>query len=169
MTMPWQDGLPYVLYRAQQAVHRRAQEALDGLGVTLTQLGLCVHIDELGLMSASDLARRFRLTPQSVTTALAQLERLGWVRRLPHPVHRRVILHELTETGLAGVADGRARMAAIDRLLTDSLPEGVRDELAGRLRELTVALEGEDPAYEGAWPVARGGSRTGRIPEGDFS
>lgn len=168
MTTPWQDGLPYVLYRAQQAVHRRAQEALDGLGVTLTQLGLCVHIDELGLMSASDLARRFRLTPQSVTTALAQLERLGWVRRLPHPVHRRVILHELTEAGLAGVADGRARMAEVDQMLTEALPGG-RDGLVGRLRELTVALEGEDPEYQGAWPVARGGSRTRRLAEGDHS
>ena len=163
MTVPWQDGLPYVLYRAQQAVHRRSQEALDGLGVTLTQLGLCVHIDELGLMSASDLARRFRLTPQSVTTALAQLERLGWVRRLPHPVHRRVVLHELTETGLAGVADGRTRMAAIDQLLTEAMPEGGRDDLVSRLRGLTIALDGEDPEYAGAWPVAS------RARKGDVS
>lgn len=155
MTSPWQSGLPYVLYRAQQAVHRRAQEALDGLGVTLTQLGLCVHLDELGLMSASDLARRYRMTPQSVTTSLAQLERLGWVRRLPHPVHRRVVLHELTETGLAGVAGGRARMAEIDRLLTEALPDGGRDEVIGRLRELTIALDGPDQEYASAWPVAR--------------
>ncbi|MFI5891084.1 MarR family winged helix-turn-helix transcriptional regulator [Actinoplanes sp. NPDC051513] len=151
----WQDGLPYVLYRAQQAVHRQAQDALEGLGVTLTQLGLAVHLDELGLMSASDLARRFHLTPQSVTTALGQLERAGWVRRLPHPVHRRVVLHELTETGLAGVADGRARMAELDSLLAGVLPGGGRDELVGRLRGLTVALEGEDPDYATAWPVAR--------------
>ncbi|WP_433379654.1 MarR family winged helix-turn-helix transcriptional regulator [Actinoplanes sp. CA-142083] len=151
----WQDGLPYVLYRAQQAVHRQAQDALDGLGVTVTQLGLAVHLDELGLMSASDLARRFHMTPQSVTTALAHLEKFGWARRLPHPVHRRVILHELTETGLAGVADGRARMAEVDRLLDEALPDGAHDEMIARLRELTVSLEGEEPEYLGAWPVAR--------------
>jgi DNA-binding MarR family transcriptional regulator len=151
----WQDRLPHVLWRAQQASHRRIQTALDGLGVTVTQLGLAVHLDELGLVSASDLSRRFHITPQSVTTALAQLERLGWVRRLPHPVHKRVILHQLTETGLAGVADGRARMAAIDGLFTEILGEDGRDEIVGRLRTLIVALEGEDPAYTEMWPVAR--------------
>ena len=149
----WEHGVPHVLWRAQQAVHRRVHTALDGLGVTVTQLGLAVHLDELGLLSASDLARRFHLTPQSVTTALSQLERIGWVRRLPHPVHKRVILHELTETGLAGVVDGRARMAEVDRVLTEMLGEG-KDELVGRLRELTIALEGEDPADAAMWPLA---------------
>ncbi|WP_329281967.1 MarR family winged helix-turn-helix transcriptional regulator [Streptomyces sp. NBC_01451] len=149
----WEHGLPHVLWRAQQAVHRRVDTALDGLGVTVTQLGLAVHLDELGLLSASDLARRFHITPQSVTTALAQLERIGWVRRLPHPVHKRVILHELTETGLAGVGDGRARMARIDGVLTAMLGDD-KDEVLGRLRELTVALDGEDPAGAAMWPLA---------------
>ncbi|MEV6482098.1 MarR family winged helix-turn-helix transcriptional regulator [Streptomyces sp. NPDC051576] len=154
----WQDGLPYVLWRTQQAVHGRLQGALDGLGVTVTQLGLAVHIDELGLMSASDLSRRFHITPQSATTALAQLERAGWVRRLPHPVHKRVILHELTEAGLAGVADGRARIAAIDGALAEILGGGGKDEIIGQLRKVLVALEGEDPAYEAMWPVVRSSS-----------
>lgn len=153
----WQDRLPHVLWRAQQAVHRHIQTALDGLGVTVTQLGLAVHLDELGLVSASDLSRRFHITPQSVTTALAQLERIGWVRRLPHPAHKRVILHELTETGLAGVADGRARMAAIDGAFTEILGDEGRDEVVGRLRTLIVALEGRTPRTRGCgrWPAAR--------------
>ncbi|EPD63994.1 MarR family winged helix-turn-helix transcriptional regulator [Streptomyces sp. HGB0020] len=150
----WQDGFPHVLWRAQQAVHRHTQSAIDGLGVTLTQLGLAVHLDELGLMSASDLARIFRLTPQSVTTALAQLERLGWVRRLPHPVHKRVVLHELTETGLAGVADGRARIAHADSALSEILGEE-RAAAIETLRRLTVALEGETPSQPSPWPVPR--------------
>ncbi|MGP4007197.1 MarR family winged helix-turn-helix transcriptional regulator [Streptomyces sp. 4N124] len=150
----WQDGFPHVLWRAQQAVHRHTQSAVEGLGVTLTQLGLAVHLDELGLMSASDLARLFRLTPQSVTTALGQLERLGWVRRLPHPVHKRVVLHELTETGLAGVADGRARIAEADAALGEILGED-RAATMATLRRLTIALEGEDPSSASLWPVVR--------------
>ena len=147
--------MPYVLWRAQQAVHREVQGTLEELGVTMTQLGLVVHLDELGVMSASDLARLFRLTPQSVSTALAQLERLGWVRRLPHPVHKRVVLFELTEAGLAGVVTGRTRIAAVDESLAAALPEDGRDELIGQLRALTVALDGEDQAYMSAWPVRR--------------
>ncbi|WP_416956898.1 MarR family winged helix-turn-helix transcriptional regulator [Streptomyces sp. Agncl-13] len=151
----WQDGLPHVLWRTQQAVHSRLQSALDELDVTVTQLGLAVHLDELGLMSASDLSRLFHITPQSATTALAQLERVGWVRRLPHPVHKRVILHELTEAGLAGVADGRARIAAIDSALAGILGDGGKDEIIGQLRKLLVTLEGEDQTYAGMWPVVR--------------
>ena len=156
----WEEGLPHVLWRLQQAVHSRVQEALDGLGVTVTQLGLAVHLDELGLLSASDLSRRFRITPQSVTTALGRLESLGWVRRLPHPVHRRVILYELTERGLAGVADGRARRARVDQelgaVLRDTgLTDRDQEELTSRLRALTVALDGDAAQYEAMWPVAR--------------
>ncbi|MCX4767267.1 MarR family transcriptional regulator [Streptomyces sp. NBC_01275] len=154
----WQDALPHALWRAQQAVHRRLQTALDGLDVTPTQLGLAVHLDELGAMSASDLARLFRLTPQSVTTALAQLERLGWIRRLPHPVHKRIILNELTETGLTGVADGRARVTEIDRFFAEILGDDGRGEAVAWLQKLTVALEGEDPPPAGTWPVNRGAS-----------
>lgn len=87
----WTDGLPHALFRAHQAVHRRVEAAVDGLGVTVTQLGIAVHLDELGHMSASDLARRFRITPQSASTALGNLDSLGWVRRVPHPYHGRVI------------------------------------------------------------------------------
>ncbi|MFJ8113966.1 MarR family winged helix-turn-helix transcriptional regulator [Streptomyces sp. NPDC096132] len=152
----WQDALPHALWRAQQAVHRRLQTALDGLDVTPTQLGLAVHLDELGAMSASDLARLFRLTPQSVTTALAQLERLGWIRRLPHPVHGRVILNELTETGLAGVTEGRARVTEIDGLFAEILGDDGRGEVVARLQKLTVALEGEDPPAGAMWPVSGG-------------
>jgi DNA-binding MarR family transcriptional regulator len=152
----WQDALPYALWRAQQAVHRRMQSTLDGLGVTPTQLGLAVHLDELGPLSASDLARAFRLTPQSVTTALTQLERLGWVRRLPHPVHKRVILNELTAEGLAGITDGRERVAGIDSDFVDILGSEERGEVVARLRELTVALEGEDPPPGALWPVSGG-------------
>jgi DNA-binding MarR family transcriptional regulator len=149
----WQDGLPHVLWRAQQAVHRRVQATLDDLGVTLTQLGLAVHLDELGLMSASDLSRRYHMTPQSVTTALSKLENANWVRRLSHPIHRRIVLYELTETGLAGVAQGRARMAEVDAVLALILPADGRNELIRLARLLTVALDGEDQEYEGAWPV----------------
>jgi DNA-binding MarR family transcriptional regulator len=151
----WQDGLPHVLWRAQQVVHGRLQSALDGLAVTVTQLGLAVHLDELGLMSASDLSRRYHITPQSATAALGQLEHIGWVRRLPHPVHKRVVLHELTETGLAGVANGRARIAEIDGAFTEILGDEGRGEAIGQLQKLIVALEGEDPAYAGTWPVVR--------------
>ncbi|MDN4476304.1 MarR family transcriptional regulator [Demequina sp. SYSU T00192] len=119
----WGEGIAFALWRAQQVVHGLSADALSDLGVTPTQMGLAVHLDELGPLSGSDLSRRYSITPQSVSTALGNLERLGWVSRRPHPVHGRVILYELTEPGLAAVAKGRARMKDLNDRLADALAD----------------------------------------------
>lgn len=154
-TPDWQGGLPFTLWRTHHAVHRRLQETFEGMGVTITQLGLVVHLDDLGHMSASDLARRFRLTPQSVTTALGGLERAGWVRRLPHPVHRKVIWYELTAEGIAEVAEARARMNGVMAEIDELIGVDRRRELLERLNELATAIDGELPPAGPLWPAPR--------------
>lgn len=149
----WTDGLPYALFRANQAVHRRLLDAIQDLGVTITQLGLAVHLDELGHMSGSDLARRFRLTPQSISTALARLESLGWVTRVPHPVHKRVIWYEVTAKGLEGVHEGRRRLAAVHAELESLLGREVMRNAIADLSTMTLALDGPDTPAEPLWPV----------------
>lgn len=149
----WQDSLPFVLWETQQAVHRVVQNEIADLGVTITQLGLVVHLDEHGRMSASDLARRFRLAPQSVTTALGRLEEQDWVRRIPHPVHRKVIWYELTETGASRVDDARERMQRVTMHIDALVSEKSRGDLTRLLHDLDVALEGAPP-YDGPmWPL----------------
>jgi len=153
-TVPgWTDGLPYALYRANQAVHRLLIEAIEGMGVTITQLGLAVHLDELGHMSASDLARRFRITPQSVSTALAHLERLGWVTRFPHPVHRKVIWYEVTPEGLRHVKEGRARLARLHAELAALLGGETMDATIQDLRRVTATIDGPEPPAGPLWPL----------------
>jgi DNA-binding MarR family transcriptional regulator len=148
----WLDGLPYRLWRANQALHRRVVEAIEDLGVTVTQLGITVHLDELGHMSASDLARLFRLTPQSVTTALGHLEKLGWVTRVPHPVHKRVIWYEVTTRGLAAAAEGRKRVAAVNAEVDEILGHLDRVMIADALTAITVTLDDDLPPGT-MWPV----------------
>lgn len=147
----WLDGLPYRLWRANQAVHRRVVDAIEDLGVTVTQLGITVHLDELGHMSASDLARLFRLTPQSVTTALGHLEALGWVRRLPHPVHKRVIWYEVTPRGLEAAAEGRDRVARVDAEV-DAILGDHRASLDAALAVIASSVDDELPTGT-MWPI----------------
>ncbi len=151
----WDDEFTHVLWRAQNAVHRRVQEALDELGVTATQLGLAVHLDQLGPLSAADLSRGFHIAPQSVGTALNRLEKLGWVRRGTHPVHGRVVLYELTETGLAGTVRGRETMAATNTAVAEPLSKAERETLIGLLRRVTTEIDGPDLPVGPAWPVSR--------------
>lgn len=151
----WGDSLPHLIWRAQNAVHRGAQAAVEDLGVTVTQLGMAVHLDELGPLSASDLARGFRITPQSVTTALSRLEHIGWITRTPHPVHGRVILNTLTDAGRRGVREGRARMASLHAELEQALVEAEATGLRSDLRRLLSALEPEARPVEASWPQHR--------------
>ncbi|MDX2376326.1 MarR family transcriptional regulator [Microbacterium sp. LRZ72] len=160
----WEHALPFVLWRAQHAVHRRVQDALDPMDLTVTQIALAVHLEELGHLSASDLARRFRLAPQSVTTALRQLEDRGWLARRPHPVHRKVIWYELTDEGRARVAEGRARMAEVSRALTALVGPVTVNGLIGGLQELIDNVEPEGPV-EPMWSVPTS-SRTTTAPTG---
>ncbi|WP_067899618.1 MarR family winged helix-turn-helix transcriptional regulator [Nocardia vaccinii] len=152
-TRAWDDELTHVLWRAQNAAHRRVHEALDDLDVTATQLGLAVHLDQLGPLSAADLSRRFHIAPQSIGTALNRLEKLDWVRRRTHPVHGRVVLYELTETGLAGVARGREAMATTNADITSGLTDDEVDTLIGLLRRITTGIDGPDFPVVSAWPV----------------
>ncbi|HWK76928.1 MarR family winged helix-turn-helix transcriptional regulator [Microbacterium sp.] len=153
-TVPgWTDSLPYTLFRANQAVHRRVLEAIDGVGVSMTQLGIAVHIEKLGRLSGSDLARHFKITPQSVSTALANLEKLGWVQRVPHPVHKRVIWYEITPVGVTGVHEGRSRLEAFHAELAETLGQELVNRATAVLGEISMELEGPDTPPGTLWPA----------------
>lgn len=149
----WEDSLPYILWRTQNAVHRCVQEAIKDLGVTVTQLGLAVHLHKLGPLSASDLARGIHITPQSVATALARLDKIGWVEHQPHPVHGRVVLFNITERGLQGVREGSARMAEVTKRVTAVLSNDGPDTVIRELRRILLELEGSDRPMELLWPI----------------
>jgi DNA-binding MarR family transcriptional regulator len=155
MTGPvaWEDSFTHVLWRAQNAVHRSVQSALDELGVTATQLGLAVHLDELGPLSAADLSRGFHIAPQSVGTALTRLERIGWVERRAHPVHGRVVLYELSAAGVEGVARGRSRMAAVNEQVTKVLSTAELADVMDNLRRVITEIDGPDEPIRPLWPV----------------
>jgi len=120
----WLDTIPYRLWRAAHATQQRTLAAIADLGVTITQLGFCVHLDEFGAMSGAELARMLRITPQSTTTAMRQLEQLGWVTRRAHASDGRVQLYELSPLGRERVATARTRLDAVDREV-DALLAGV--------------------------------------------
>ncbi|WP_157155290.1 MarR family winged helix-turn-helix transcriptional regulator [Diaminobutyricimonas sp. LJ205] len=149
----WEDALPYILWRTQNAVHRSLQDAIKDLDVTVTQLGLAVHLHKLGPLSASDLARGIHITPQSVSTALTRLAEIGWVDRQPHPVHRRIVLFNISERGLEGVREGSARMASITERVTGVMSDGGAETVVGELRRVLLELEGSDRPMELLWPI----------------
>ncbi|MFE6157829.1 MarR family winged helix-turn-helix transcriptional regulator [Streptomyces sp. NPDC056486] len=150
---PWNQTFSHSMWRANNSVHRALNERLRSLDVTMTQLGLVMTLDQYGPLSGADLARMQNITPQSVTTALGHLERIGWIERHPHAVHKRVVLVEPTEAGLLGMVKGRRLVEAVVEQLSDVV--GGPEELARLtlgMRRIAVALDGPDSPVARMWP-----------------
>jgi DNA-binding MarR family transcriptional regulator len=83
-----------------QLVRRLRTESRSG-ELSWSQLVIMARL-EAGPMTTADLARVEAMKPQSMGTALAQMEEEGLVRRKAHPTDGRQILYELTPAGIEG-------------------------------------------------------------------
>jgi len=79
----------------------------------------------------TELAERAGLTKQAVGEAATELERLGYVERLPDPKDKRAKIIKLTPSGLDACLTGRRIFAEIER----EWAEEFGDELIASLRE----------------------------------
>jgi DNA-binding MarR family transcriptional regulator len=88
-----------------RAAMRRLTTEIDGLdecasnhfGVNRTDLRVIDTLRSRGPLTASELARSVGLTSGGLSIALERLERIGYIRRSPHPDDRRSVLVETTE------------------------------------------------------------------------
>jgi DNA-binding MarR family transcriptional regulator len=81
---------------------QRATDVVDELvsqllGINRTDARCLDLLDQLGSMSAGDLAEASRLTTGAITAVIDRLERAGLARRVPDPSDRRRVKVELTE------------------------------------------------------------------------
>jgi DNA-binding MarR family transcriptional regulator len=90
----------------------------------------------------TEIAERAQLTKQTVVYLVNDLERLGYVERVPDPEDGRAKLVRMTARGEAAVAEARAAIADI---------EAEVEQLLGRkrLRELRALLE---DLHDALWP-----------------
>lgn len=145
----WLRSTPYLVWRANNAVHRQLQDALGGLDVSISQWGVMEHIDEFGALSASDISRGIHLTPQSINTAVGVLEKQGLIVRRPHPGHGRVVLWELTASGHDVVSKGRAQVAVVRAAVDELL--GSDGAVTTALARLVETLDGPQEPFEPRW------------------
>lgn len=150
----WTDELPFLLFRANQLVQHDVFTAMEKLGTTIAQLGIGLHLERFGPLSASDIARQLKISPQSASTTLGVLERHQWVLRRPHPVHRRVIWFELTELGAERVNEGYELLAEYHRSLEAHLGADFYAASLAQLTELVHRLDTAASASGTLWPVA---------------
>ena len=83
--------LGYLLRQAQAAARLTLERALADLKVTPPQFAVLTMLRAYPGLSGADVARVALLTPQTVGIIIRNLERDGAIRKMPHPVHGRVL------------------------------------------------------------------------------
>jgi DNA-binding MarR family transcriptional regulator len=118
--IPSQPDLLIQLRHAQHAIRTRLDADLAATGLTTPQYAVLAEIGQQGELSASDLAREFGMTAQTVNVLVKGLETTGLLRRSAHPTHGRILLANLTVAGRRALERGRAvGMAVQNRVLRD--------------------------------------------------
>ena len=107
----------------------------------LSHTAIAQHIEDSG-SRVTDLAERAQLTKPSVVYIVNDLERLGYVERVPDPADGRAKLVRFTKRGIQAQQAGREIVAQIERDWSRAL--GRRD--FATLRELLQRL------HDALWP-----------------
>lgn len=93
-------------------------------------------------LTMSELARIVRSSPSRLSHAVTKLERLGHVRRVPHPTDRRTTLAVLTDKGFTVLREAApGHVAAVRRHLFDRLTREQVLQLREILRAVLPALD----------------------------
>jgi DNA-binding MarR family transcriptional regulator len=100
------------------------ERALAGVKVTPAQYAVLRIIAETPGLSNADIARIERLTPQTTSLVIANLERKRWVLRRAHETHGRIRRAEATEAGLRLLEACRERLCGPYRRLSAATPPG---------------------------------------------
>jgi DNA-binding MarR family transcriptional regulator len=92
--------IAYAIARLQQRIFAGITERVSPYGLTTLQFTTLSVLDRHGApLSSSQLARRAFMTPQSMSEVIHALERKGFIKRNPHPNHRRTLPATLTRKG----------------------------------------------------------------------
>jgi DNA-binding MarR family transcriptional regulator len=132
--IPTRRPLPALLTEVKMAAIRKLHVRLEEEGFSDIRDGHgCVFgfIDLEKGSRLTELAEGSGLTKQAVGEAVAELERLGYVERVPDPTDRRAKIIRLTSHGLEACLTGRRLFGEIERAWAEELGE----ELVERLRD----------------------------------
>ena len=113
--------LGYLLRQAQAAARLTLERALADLKVTPPQFAVLTMLKAYPGLSGADVARVALLTPQTVGVIIRNLERDGAIRKMPHPLHGRVLQWTLTRRGETLLDKCRRHVNSVERRLAAGL------------------------------------------------
>jgi DNA-binding MarR family transcriptional regulator len=98
-----------------------------------------------GPLTIGSLAGRLGVTQQAASKSVLDLERRGYIERIPAPADSRAHLATLTERGHAVIAAARAHRLTLSSELASHLGPGPMESARRLLLEIIRVLGGEQP------------------------
>jgi DNA-binding MarR family transcriptional regulator len=126
-------------------IHFRMQmdEQLKPQGVTTAQLQVLKTIRAEPKESGAQLARSCHVTPQSAQALLKSLEKGGWIRRTKDPVNDRILIAELTASGVELLDTAEKLAQVIEKKFWHGVPDSGIEAMGAVLEQCLENLEGD--------------------------
>lgn len=132
--------LSQLLREANLAIRAAMRETLNDLDLTPVQRTVLHFVAAEPGSSSAELARRMRVTPQTMHKIVADLERRELLALQPRAGHGRILDARLTGQGEELLADTQVLAQAIEDRMTAGLDKKQRQQLADLLQECVTAL-----------------------------
>jgi DNA-binding MarR family transcriptional regulator len=130
--------LGILLFVANRALEQRAFDAVVAAGITditLAQARIAARIAPGG-SRVSDLAEQARVTKQTAAFLVEQLEKAGYVERVPVPRDGRARLARLSDRSLPMIAGANAEVGRVLAEWADHVGQERLDQMHQTLRDL---------------------------------
>jgi DNA-binding MarR family transcriptional regulator len=135
--------LPYRLDILADAVSRALSRLYkDRYGLAVPEWRVLAHLGQYAPITAKAIAVHSRMHKTKVSRAVAELERLGFVRRTDSDADRRAEPLSLTAKGKAAYDDLAPKAADFARHLLDDLSAAERRALESAIDQLLAKLAG---------------------------
>lgn len=144
-----EPGISYALGRLQQRVLAGITEAVAPHGLTALQYTTLSVLSRHGApLSTSQLARRAFMTPQSMSEVIHALEEKGFIKRNPHPTHRRMLPATLTAKGRRTLASCDAAVAEFERAMLAGFSRTEEESFFAMVKTAVRNVGGGFPSHE---------------------
>ncbi|MFG2054166.1 MarR family winged helix-turn-helix transcriptional regulator [Micromonospora sp. NPDC048930] len=144
--VPVEEYLCSRIRRAEQALMGHHEAVLRGHGLTMPQYTVLLALSRKEAMSGAQLARACGVTQQSMASVLTGLQNKGLIDRQPSPVHAKVLIATLTDSGRGLLDRAYREVIVLERALTDRFTPEEHRQFCALLDRATATLIEQTPS-----------------------
>ncbi len=143
--VPAEEHLCTRIRRAEQALMAHHEAVLRTYGLTMTQYTVLLTLARDDGMSGAQLARACGVTQQSMATVLTGMQAKGLIDRRPSPVHAKVMIATLTDTGRRHLDEAYQEVNVLEKAFVDKFTPAEHKQFCDLLDRATDTLIEQTP------------------------